>query len=67
VPAEVSHRSIHILRGHDTPELLELGLQLPVLALEQYHASPLGHEILGHLAQRTPNPLGFDLLHFAAG
>jgi hypothetical protein len=36
--------------GRDTPKLLELGLQLPVLAFEQYHASPLGHEILGHLA-----------------
>jgi hypothetical protein len=32
-----------------TPELLELGPQLAVLALEQHHATAFGHEILGHL------------------
>ena len=48
-----------------TLKLLELGLQLAVLALEKHDAPPLGHEILGHLAQRAPNPLGSDLLHVA--
>jgi hypothetical protein len=52
--------------GREHPlQLLELGLQLAVLALEKHDAPPLGHEILGHLAQRASNPLGSDLLHVA--
>ena len=50
--------------GRDrAPELLKLGPQFPVFALQEHHAPPRGHEILGHLVQRTPNPIGSDLLH----
>lgn len=48
---------------HQTLELLELGSQLAVLALQNYDTPSLGHEILGHLAQRAGNPLGSDLVH----
>ena len=52
--------------GRDHPlKLLELGLQLAVLALKKHYTPPLSHEILGHLAQRASNPLGSDLLHVA--
>jgi hypothetical protein len=50
--------------GSDRPlELLELGPQLPVLALKKRDAPPLGYEILGHLAQCARNALGSDLRH----
>jgi len=58
-------RSRFSLRRDHALKLLKLGLQLPVLALEKHYTPPLGHEILGHLAQRAPNTLGSDLLHVA--
>lgn len=65
-PLFVPRARSRLALGRDHPlKLLELGLQLAVLALEKHYTPPLGHEILGHLAQRASNPLGSDLLHVA--
>jgi hypothetical protein len=54
-----------LLRREQTLEFLELGPQFPIFAFQEHDAPPLGHEILGHLVQRAPNPVGSDLLHVA--
>jgi hypothetical protein len=46
----------------------DLRLEGPDLALQHHHAGSLGHEILGHPAQRGSKPIGvgFGLGHLAA-